>query len=569
MPNADDIRWFKEQFHQDIEAALGGTPFDLDMIVAIACQETGHIWSTLRKKPQFTRADILALCVGDTLDADRGRKAFPKTKAELIAKPNGQAMFDIAHKALVDMAAHIPGFKAAAAKPNKFCHGFGLFQYDLQFFLVDPDYFLQKRYEQFGQTLAKCLGELRNGLKKLGFQSRTSLTDTEFAHVAIAYNTGGFKPAKGLKQGHENNGRFYGEEVFDFVRLSRTVAKPGGVPAIPPPVPGNAIVPPPTPVAATGGTFVVDTLQDPLRLRSEPKVSAPSAKNVIAHLPDGHPVRAVTGKKVNGFVEVETSLAGAHLRGFAAADFLKPAPAATPVPVAIPAASPPADGIVAVIMPRKTGTVAKRSENAGAHSLNETGQPGRTATTPEALVGDIKKIIDWLAVDKVSHKRYRPRDGLTFCNIYAHDYCHLAGAYLPRVWWKEGAIRDLAQGKTVQPLIGNTIREMLANDLFHWLREFGLGFGWRQTGTLSKLQEAANQGAIGLIVARRKQDGKPGHIVMVVPETGGNVARRDAAGETIAPVQSQAGATNFRFGTGKLDWWKGDQFAETAFWIHS
>ena len=60
---------------------------------------------------------------------------------------------------------------------------------------------------------------------------------------------------------------------------------------------------------------------------------------------------------------------------------------------------------------------------------------------------------------------------------------------------------------------------MRANDLFRWLRDFGPRFGWRQTGTITKLQQEVNQGAIGLIVARRKEDGKSGHIVAVVPET--------------------------------------------------
>jgi hypothetical protein len=220
-------------------------------------------------------------------------------------------------------------------------------------------------------------------------------------------------------------------------------------------------------------------------------------------------------------------------------------------------------------MPRKPNTVTNRTRTAGAHSLNELGQPDRKGTTPQELVTELAKIIDWLAVDKASHKRYRPRDGLTFCNIYAHDYCHLAGVYLPRVWWTQGAIKDLAQGKAVQPLIENTIMEVRANDLFRWLRDFGSDFGWRQTGTLSKSQEATNQGAIALIVARRKQDGKSGHIVMVVPEANNQRARRNSAGEVTAPLQSQAGAVNFRFGTGKLNWWRGDQFAESAFWIHS
>ena len=144
MPKAEDIRWFKRHFHAQIERTLAGTPFDLDMIVAVACQETGHIWSILRHKSLST-AQVVALCVGDTLDADRGRRAFPRTKADLIAKPHGQEMFNIARKALVDMAAHIPGFSGALSRPNKFCHGYGVFQYDLQFFLVDPDYFIKKR----------------------------------------------------------------------------------------------------------------------------------------------------------------------------------------------------------------------------------------------------------------------------------------------------------------------------------------------------------------------------------------------------------------------------------------
>jgi hypothetical protein len=142
------------------------------------------------------------------------------------------------------MAQLVPGFGFVSSKPNKFPRGYGMFQLDLQFFKVDPDYFLQRRYEIFSETLGKCLAELRSALKKVGFQSKTSLTDFEFACVAIAYNTGGFKPSKVLQQGHFNGTRFYGEEVFDFVRLSRTVAKPGESPQIAAPPAGRAIIPP-------------------------------------------------------------------------------------------------------------------------------------------------------------------------------------------------------------------------------------------------------------------------------------------------------------------------------------
>lgn len=53
MPNAEDIRWFKEHFGAKIASAAAGTPFDVDMLTALACQETGEIWPILRKKPEL------------------------------------------------------------------------------------------------------------------------------------------------------------------------------------------------------------------------------------------------------------------------------------------------------------------------------------------------------------------------------------------------------------------------------------------------------------------------------------------------------------------------------------
>jgi hypothetical protein len=565
MPNAADMKWFKENFHTEIEAAIAGTPFTLDLLVAVACQETGHIWSVLRKKPSFTLDQILALCVGDTLDAPN-RSAFPKTKAALLAKPDGDKMFKIGREGLVAMAQHIRGFPVS--NPNKFCHGYGMFQYDLQFFLEDPQYFLQKRYEKLHETLGKCLSELTSKAKKIHLFDKPSLTDMELTAVAIAYNTGSFKPNKGLQQGHFNGTKFYGEEIFDFIRLAHTVPVPGGAPILPPPSPNTAIVPPPTPVEAAGPFLVVDTQLSPLRVRSEPKVSSPSNANVIAQLPDGHPVRAVTGTKVKNFLEIETSLVGAHIRGFASTDFLTAAPDVSEIPIVQPEAAPPT-GIVEVFMPRPAGLITRRTAIAGAHSLNEPDMPTRKGTTADELRASLGEVIDYLATDKATHKRYRRRDGLTFCNIYAHDYCFLAGGYLPRVWWTPGAIERLTAGEAVEPLIENTITEMRANALFRWLRDFGPRFGWRQTSTPTKLQQEANQGAIGLIVARRKQDGKSGHIVAVVPETEAEHAVRNAAGEVTRPLQSQAGAVNFRRGTSTLNWWKSDQFAESAFWMHA
>jgi len=249
--NKDDVSWFKQTFGTQITSACAGTPFTIDMVTAIACQETGYIWAQLRRKG-LSVSQVLALCVGDTLDDTAGRKAFPRNKAELLAHPRGAEMFLIARDALLAMSKHINGYAATTRNLNKFCHGFGLFQYDLQFFKVDPDYFLERRYERFDQTLGKCLSELKNKLARVGLAGRTLLTHEEFCRVAIAYNTGGYKPERGLKQGHKDaDGTYYGEHIANYLRLSAGVALPvpaKALPAQPPPAPAP---PPSSPPAAS------------------------------------------------------------------------------------------------------------------------------------------------------------------------------------------------------------------------------------------------------------------------------------------------------------------------------
>ena len=168
-------------------------------------------------------------------------------------------------------------------------------------------------------------------------------------------------------------------------------------------------------------------------------------------------------------------------------------------------------------------------------------------------------------IDAISRRPAVPRSAMCMYTTI----CHLAGCYVPRVWWSPAAIEALAQGQTVVPRLGSTIDEQRANAIFGWLRDFGDRFGWRRTGTPTELQAEVNHGAVGLIVARRVDDGRSGHIVVVAPETDDERARRDSAGEVTAPLQSQAGATNFRYGTGRIGWWTNPKFAEFAFWLHA
>jgi len=224
--------------------------------------------------------------------------------------------------------------------------------------------------------------------------------------------------------------------------------------------------------------------------------------------------------------------------------------------------------IRAVFMPCQSGLITTRLDIAGPHSLNEPRRPNRKGATPLKLCAELGTIINWLAVDNPMHKRYQPRSGLTFCNVYVHDYCYLSGVYLPRVWWTPSGIKALRSGERVLPCYEESIDEQRVNDLWYWLHDFGLRFGWQQSRTLNNLQKEVNQGAVGIIVARHKQHEFSGHVAVVVPETKNHRAHRICGGQIIAPLQSQAGTVNFRYGTGKLNWWKDEKFAESGFWFH-
>jgi hypothetical protein len=223
MTIRDAIEWFQTSFSKELGTTLAGTPFSQDIVAAIAYQETGYIWRLLVEKGLGKR-DVLRLCVGDTLDADRGRRAFPATKAKCLAHPQGAALFAVARKALVDMAQHVAGYSKVAKNPDKFCHGFGIFQYDIQFFLKDPDFFLKELWGDAAECFKRLLVELFAAKKRMGWASKATLTPTEQVFIAIAYNKGTADLSKGLKQGHKNDeGKFYGELVSAFFDIARGI----------------------------------------------------------------------------------------------------------------------------------------------------------------------------------------------------------------------------------------------------------------------------------------------------------------------------------------------------------
>jgi hypothetical protein len=216
------INWFKGQFGTAIQAGIEGTPFSLDMLTAIAMQETYYIWGDLYKRLPVD--EVLKLCVGDTLDSPN-RSAFPKSKAELLSVPKGDQMFAVAREALESIGQYFSRYNEIAnLNPKKFCHGFGIFQYDIQFFKTNPAYFLEKRWHNFDDCLAVCLNELRAALRRAYSPDKRTLTDEEMVYVAIAYNRGSVNFARKFKQGYrDDSGKFYGEHIWEYLRLAKSV----------------------------------------------------------------------------------------------------------------------------------------------------------------------------------------------------------------------------------------------------------------------------------------------------------------------------------------------------------
>ena len=284
----------------------------------------------------------------------------------------------------------------------------------------------------------------------------------------------------------------------------------------------------------------------------------------LAQLPEGHLVR-VLGPAADSWVRIRTTLGGSDVIGYASSRFLS---AVDNARLPAPPAAPPTSASVPAVHYRESDPEARRaSTGKRAEPLGEPARPSRDAAAPPAArVQQLGAIVDWL--DAPGSARYQ-RDQVTYCNVYAADFCYLAGIYLPRVWWTASALMRIAQGGVLTAVYDSTVRKMRADDLHAWLIEFGASFGWQRVFDATALQLAANGGGVGIVCADRDAEGKPGHICIVVPETDMRRATRDADDHVVLPLQSQAGAVNFRYSTGERAWWEDPIYRSYVFFVHA
>lgn len=286
-----------------------------------------------------------------------------------------------------------------------------------------------------------------------------------------------------------------------------------------------------------------------LNIRVAPKPGA-----VLATLPAGARVDKLSEHSAQPvWWNVEANLNDQVVRGFVHSAYLREGLANTPAVVA-PGAIPP--------LHLETGSGRRNRDGGRAFPLNEPGMPTPGAGSAAKII----QIIQWLDPGAESHSRYQAGGGKTYCNIYAYDFAQRCGAFIPRVWWKDGALRQINGGTIPPVLYGQTVREMNANMLHDWFIEYGQIFGWRRTFDLSESQATANAGSTCIIVAKRKNLARSGHIAAVVPEHGPHEAK--GSGTSIRPVQSQAGSTNHTAKVPSTRWWLRSTFQSFGFWVH-
>jgi len=83
--------------------------------------------------------------------------------------------------------------------------------------------------------------------RSLSWSNKTALSDTEKVYVAIAYNCGHADPRSGFKQGFNSDGRYYGENILEYMRLAQQIVVAPALKVVSIPQETAAPLPPPTP----------------------------------------------------------------------------------------------------------------------------------------------------------------------------------------------------------------------------------------------------------------------------------------------------------------------------------
>lgn len=117
----------------------------------------------------------------------------------------------------------------------------------------------------------------------------------------------------------------------------------------------------------------------------------------------------------------------------------------------------------------------------------------------------VERILDLTHVEDA--ERYRPKNGMTFCNILAWDVSKAFRKEVPH--WYDPATGD--------PTTVGKGREMNVNTMQDWLLSHGLERAW---GVSSERKDAVAwaQKRYLVLALWKNKTGKPGHVAIILPD---------------------------------------------------
>ncbi len=153
------IQWLKTTFGIPLVAQTQGTPFTVDHLCGIACQETAYFWVNLLGR--LPDDQVCARCVldgsGDFEPDQNPRSAFPRNTGEF------RSCYDRSTPGFTEMligegnqTRSLRGMSPA----DWIYKGYGIFQYDLQFVKTDMHFFYDRLWYRFENCLARAMREL-------------------------------------------------------------------------------------------------------------------------------------------------------------------------------------------------------------------------------------------------------------------------------------------------------------------------------------------------------------------------------------------------------------------------
>jgi hypothetical protein len=156
-------RWLVEHFGPPMRQAVEGTPFTLDLLCGIGCQETAFLWLSWIDR-DVSASTVLARSIGDASgDApNSSRSAFPRNTAAFRTE-FGDEFADM----LVAEANQSRALRGFGPKPWVY-KGYGIFQYDLQHVRADEPFFRERQWREVEACLARVVEELQRKFRVTG-----------------------------------------------------------------------------------------------------------------------------------------------------------------------------------------------------------------------------------------------------------------------------------------------------------------------------------------------------------------------------------------------------------------